>query len=354
LQLAALVEKKGQLDTSAILLTILDGRVDDFGYRFAGAQIDACFGKSDMSRQTSTLIAGHENKHKTFADLVADCLATQFYIYHNNSRFRLNIFTEEYDREIKLSISRYLDEQLGDRYAYCFEAEWRPFIGIPVGGEIKVGRRAPASAFVEKATITMPYENVITREWVEAEIREELERIDGDIADYDSGKINKTVFKERVKQRLFNATEEAIEKIAEKAVEELFKQVLKQNLSLSQLDEMRAVEGSAVFLGDELILNYNSSREVNEVAGAIAASPDSDANEQLKHYLKSRISAELDPLIKEQVKKLLDRALDKAADKAVSAVDRALALKEQFLDQLFARLNLSRAEVSLAIWDRRQ
>ncbi len=355
LQAISLIDKKGQLDSSSILLTILNCKVDNFGYRFAGTQMDAITGmeRSDLYRKTTTMIAGRENKHKTFADLTAECLAAQFYIYGNSSRLRLNIFTEEYDREIKGLLAGYLDRQLGDRYSYCFEAKWRPFIGIPAGGEIKAGERPPASAFVEKAMITMPYENVITREWAEAEINEELRKIDGDVADYDAERINKTVFKERVKQRLCNATEKIVEKIADRAVEELFRQTLKQNLGLSQFDELRGVESNPVFLGDELISNYNSSVDSNEVAKAIAASAGGDANEQLKSYLKTRIKADLDPLIKEQVKKLLDRVIDRAADKTVSAVDRALALKEHFLDELFARLNLSRAEVSLAIWDRR-
>jgi hypothetical protein len=347
LQLLALIEKKSQVDASAILLTILNAKSDDFRYRFAGTQLTA-LDSSSLIKQTSTLIAGRENKHKTFADLSAECLASQFYIYQGNSKFRLNIFTQECDVEIKRLISSYLDEQLGDRYFYCFEAKWRPFIGLPVGGEIKIGERIPSlqSIYMEKTTITMPYENVITREWVEKEINEELEKIDGDLADYDAGRINKTVFKERVKKRLFNATALAVERIAERILKELLK-MLKQNLTftLSEFEEL-------IFQGDELISNYQSSIEVNEVVKTIANASGSDLNEQLENYLKTSVKA-FSPLIEQEMERALDKALDKAADKTVSQIDRALALKERLLDELFARLSLSKAEISLAIWDRR-
>ncbi len=336
LQLLALIDKKSQADASAILLTFLNAKIDDFRYRFAGSQLSALDGSS-LIKQTSFLIAGRENKHKTFADLCAECLASQFYIYQGDDKFRLNIFTQECDAEIESLISNYLNKQLGDRYFYCFEAKWRPLIGVPLGGEIKVGEGIPPlqSIYVEKATITMPYENFITKEGVEKEINEELEKIDRDLADYDAGRINKTVFKERVKQRLFNA----LERITERILDELFKQMLKQNLTLPQLEEMP--------IDDELKLNY--SMEVNEVVKAIANTSGSNLNEQLENYCKTRVIAELSPLINLE----LDRALDKVTDKTVSLADRALGLKERFLNELFARLSLSKAEISLAIWDRR-
>lgn len=346
LQLLALIEKKSQVDTSAILLTILNAKIDDFKYKFAGTQLSA-LDRSSLINQTSFLIAGRENKHKTYADLCAECLASQFYIYRGGDKFRLNIFTQKCDDEIKRLISSYLNKQLGDRYFYCFEAKWRPLIGMPLGGEIKVGESIPMlqSIYVEKATITMPYENIITREWVEKEINEELEKIDGDLADYDAGRINKTVFKERVKQRLFNATAIALERIAEKVLEELMKQMLKENLTLSELEEL-------IFIGNEFTSNYQSSIEINEVAKAIANTSGSDLSEQFENYFKAKIK-ELSPWIELEVERAFDNVLDKASDKTVSLIDRTLALKERFLNELFARLSLSKAEVSLAIWDRR-
>lgn len=336
LQLIALIERKNQADASAILLTILNAKIDDFKYRFAGSQLSA-FDGSSLIKQTSFLFAGRENKHKTYADLCAECLASQFYIYRGKDKFRLNILTLECEAEIKRLISSYLDRQLGDRYSYCFEAKWRPFIGIPLGGEIKVGEDIPSlqSIYVEKATITMPFENVITREYIESVINEELEKIDNDLADYDAGRINRTIFKERVKQRLLNATAIALMKITEKIQEELMKQMLKQNITLAEFEELQ-------------VINYELRlREIDKAVKAIDALGE-DWEEQLGNYFKAMVKAELNSIQLE-----IDKIIDKAVDKTVSIADRALALKEQFLDELFTRLSLSKAEVSIAIWDRR-
>src|SRR3989337_2462405 len=70
-QIKTAIQSKNQKESSGMLLTLLNGRVDEFEYSVAGDQMDALAGQFNDSQiylSVKKSIAGKELKHRTFAD----------------------------------------------------------------------------------------------------------------------------------------------------------------------------------------------------------------------------------------------------------------------------------------------
>jgi len=144
------------------LLAIMNSRADENEYRFAGSQIEDFFagiGQDsllDDDQIIGTLVTsmlGKEQLHKTYADLLAENLASQLQVF----TFRMNMFTDEYDQYLKQGITSVLNSTLGERYQYNLTATWHPIEGVPFGGEFYVGQHPPQKdTHVAQAYITMP------------------------------------------------------------------------------------------------------------------------------------------------------------------------------------------------------
>ena len=91
-QIKSALESKSQESSGDILLTLLNGRIDEFEYIVAGQQLDALAGRFNNSSVFTTgkkIIAGKELKHKTFSDISAENVAAQWVIYYNGTRTQL-------------------------------------------------------------------------------------------------------------------------------------------------------------------------------------------------------------------------------------------------------------------------
>jgi competence protein ComGC len=89
IQVRSVIDSKSQSQSSRILTTILNGRMDEFEYTPAGEQLDAIAGPvndSSIYIAGKKLILGRELKHKAFADIAAEDAAAQWVIYHNGQR----------------------------------------------------------------------------------------------------------------------------------------------------------------------------------------------------------------------------------------------------------------------------
>jgi len=85
-QLMALHDTSAAEHNSQVLLSLQNGRVDDFSYAVAGAQMDYLVNEtlgpdavdSGIYLTGKKLVAGREINHKTFADLASESVASQF------------------------------------------------------------------------------------------------------------------------------------------------------------------------------------------------------------------------------------------------------------------------------------
>ena len=121
IQVRSVIDSKSQSQSSLMLTTILNGRVDEFEYTPAGEQLDTIaepLNGSSVYVVGKKLILGRELRHKVFSDLAAEDAAAQWVIYHNGQRIQLNILLTNYTSSLDSEMKEYLDRQLGDRYSY--------------------------------------------------------------------------------------------------------------------------------------------------------------------------------------------------------------------------------------------
>lgn len=148
------------------LHTFLVSRPDLFQYRFCAGLIDDVAESIGINTSSEGLYASitewtlaHEQRHKTYAALLAENLGCQFLLpFSFFGMNRLNIFTTDYDRQLHSETEQFFSSFLGDKYHYNFTTWWHPIKGISFGGSFSVGEHPPAKdCYVAQHRIIMPY-----------------------------------------------------------------------------------------------------------------------------------------------------------------------------------------------------
>jgi len=142
-----------------------------FQYRFGGTLLDSLAGRLGIDNTSEGLYAtlskwvlGHEQRHKTYAALIAEDLGSQFQlpICILGTR-RFNIFTEEYTQQLHKEIEEFFSSYLGDKYRYNLSASWHPIKGVSFGGDLFIGESPPQrDCYVAHSDIMMPYTPKLT------------------------------------------------------------------------------------------------------------------------------------------------------------------------------------------------
>jgi hypothetical protein len=153
------------------LRTFLVTRPDIFSYRFCGSLIDDVAGNLDIDNSSHGLygcltawLLAHEQRHKTYATLLAEKLGCEFRLpFSVFGTNRLNIFTDDYDRQLKNETNSFFSSLFGDKYHYNLSAWWHPIKGISFGGEFSIGEQPPTKdCYVARSLIMMPYLPVLS------------------------------------------------------------------------------------------------------------------------------------------------------------------------------------------------
>jgi hypothetical protein len=147
-------------DTDTLLLSsILNSRSDEAGYTYRPGEIvglNLSLPPGSMLRDAEETLYERQQKHRTFADLVAEDLILGIAVSENGSKTYLNPMAKMHRPMTEDAIGNYLDTRIGGRYHYRFEAHWYPVRGYSTGSDIEIGRPAPADAFRQKARISLP------------------------------------------------------------------------------------------------------------------------------------------------------------------------------------------------------
>lgn len=179
-----LIDKHREEIVDDALHTYLVSRSDLFHYRFCGTLLDSLAERIGINitdhglyRVLTDWFLAHEQHHKTYATLLSENLGCQFLVpFRINGLNRINIFTQEYDRELQNDTKQFFLKYLGDKYRFNFSAWWHPIKVIPYGGGFWVGERPPKKdCYVSHRILMMPYTPVIcfqnqtiilTKHWV--------------------------------------------------------------------------------------------------------------------------------------------------------------------------------------------
>jgi len=350
-QLAALHDTSAAEHNSQVLLSLQNGRVDDFSYAVAGAQMDYLVNEtlgpdavdSGIYLAGKELVAGREIKHKTFADLASESVASQFTIYHDGRSVRLNLLTDEYRANLDAQMQDYLDMQIGERYNYNVSVVWRPFRDVPIGGETHVGRPVPDTAYVESTWITMPYHTEFTRYHVEELIDGELEAVGLDLENASE------VPREETEELIAGHINDAINRTVDDAVGTIVEMTVEDTIERAQTAINQQV--------DNVVPGNNSGISgiiIDEVLAELRNDPAFIEDASLE--LSGQITEYMQEVAREEVHAVTAGEVDALAsditDQYVSNAATVEEIKGEVLDYVFARIDISRARMTLALWDR--
>lgn len=347
-QIKSAIESKNQKHSSQVLLTLLNGRIDEFEYTVAGEQMDAAAGypvnNSSVYLEAKRLIAGHELKHRTFADLAAENAATQWTIYHNGKKIRLNFLMNDYSGSLDDILERYLEEQIGDRYYYNFTVVWHPFTGVPIGGDVSIGEQTPKNAYTESTFITMPYHVNFTRERVEG-IMNSSSNGSNISAAFDELKKNGTN-RTLVEEMISNEVKELINRTAEEIVADIVVSALEPVLDRGRSTMNKQVDN--LLPNGSILLNTGINNRINTTLREQNASSNGTMAAKLTLYLQETAKHEIHEKNGDEIRILVTELTDLYVNGAITIT----GMRERIVEEVFSRISVSRAQVTLSVWER--
>ncbi|MCD4810076.1 MAG: hypothetical protein K8R06_00680, partial [Methanosarcinales archaeon] len=230
-----------------------------------------------------------------------------------------------------------------DRYNYNVSVVWRPFRDVPIGGETHMGRPVPDTAYVESSWITMPYHTEFTRYYVENLINGELKAIGLDLANAS------VVPREKTEELIAGHINDAINRTVDDAVGTIVEMTIEQTIERAQTAINQQV--------DNVVPGNNSGISdiiIDEVLAELRNDPAFIENASLE--LSEQITEYMQEVAREEVHAVIDGDVDALAsditDQCVSNAATVEEAKGEVLDYVFARIDISRARMTLALWDR--
>lgn len=351
-QINSALSSKNQDNSGDTLLTLLNGRVDDFEYTVAGDQMDdlaGAYNNSSVYIAGKKIIAGKELKHKTFSDIAAENAAGQWVIYYNGTRTQLNFMMTNYTNSSRNIMKDYLDTQIGDRYSYNFIVIWRPFMNVPIGGNIDIGEPVPHNAYVESAYISMPYHIGFSRDQVEEIIDEK----------FNNSKLGNLTFaldeiktNETARVALENEISDTINDAINETVNGSIDLVVDEKLGLMLDDGMNKMIGDAnnLLMGTGDLLGQELNDRINNTLDAQNASINGTMSDKLKNYLKIAAREEIQSASDEEIRSFTTELVDMYVNNAMTTDE----VKDRILTEVFSRVNINRAQATLSIWEKRK
>ncbi|MCD4703464.1 MAG: hypothetical protein K8R64_04100 [Methanosarcinaceae archaeon] len=148
-----------------LLETLLNGKIDDFGYTLSPTTIiNLSMPNSSIATDATDAVLGKHQHHRTLSDLIAEDMLLGLSVVGNNSYTPINPMAEEHGTQTRDAIRSYLDSTIGRRYDYRFETRWVPFNGFPLESRIVVGNVPLPDAIRQSAMITLPLAHRVSRD----------------------------------------------------------------------------------------------------------------------------------------------------------------------------------------------
>ncbi len=349
-QIKTAIESKNQKISSETLLTLLNGRADGFDYAVAGDQMDAMAGPlngSSVYLTAKKMIAGKESNHRTFADLAAENAVSQWVIYHNGKRIQFNFLLTNYTDSLDSTLESYLGSQIGDRYDYNFTVVWRPFVGVPIGGDVRIGDTLPKNTYAESTYITTPYHLNFTRKKVEGIIDESFKTSFGNISDIfaelKKNGTNRTLIEEEIIVGIWGSINETIDE----AVAEMVASTIEPMLDEAKGKLIEQVARSLPAANDSLTKEIND--RINKTLESEGAEIKDSLTASLTSYMQEIAKQEVRELAGDEIKSFVTHLVDMYVSNAIEIEE----VKDRILTEVFSRISINRAQVTLSIWERR-
>jgi hypothetical protein len=140
-----------------LLESLLSCKLEDFEYEISPLEaLNISTPENSVVKNSSHTLFGKEQKHRTFADLIAEYLALSLSISNNDSLVFLNPLAADYSSRNVEAISAYMDQKAAERFSYRFEAYWCPLEVFPVQSKLIIGEEPPVNAIRQSTKLSMP------------------------------------------------------------------------------------------------------------------------------------------------------------------------------------------------------
>jgi hypothetical protein len=382
------IDKHRENVADEVLNTFLVSRVDKLSYTVGGDIIDDIAGSIGIDNSSDGLyrsilnwLLAREQLHKTFSNLISENLGCQirlpFSTFGDN---RFNIFTADYDQQLKKNIKAFLDSYIGDKYDYNFTAVWHPIKGVKLGGEINIGPSAPSKdCYVSKSNIIMPYKPTttingtkinFTRYWFEEEVLKKISIVDNItmvIHDYNAGfhpyenRSNASIaIKENITVLLYGFLVDGIYKDEEQLFPGVASATIEYSLSnLRDAFDSFSESTMDMIIGEAFGFVDNFFVSVSGVKNTVADALTDKINDTIKDIIGDGFGSllegfdYLDIYIKSEVKKMLDFIVLEYVESFIDFIFEerdAVDIYNFVACWLFDRISLNKAEVRLTIW----
>lgn len=348
-QIKSALESKNQENSGDILLTLLNGRIDEYEYIVAGQQLDALAGRFNNSSVYITgkkVIAGKELKHKTFSDIAAENTAVQWVIYYNGTRTQLNFMMTNNSNSSRNIMNNYLYRQIGDRYNYNFTVLWRPFTNVPIGGNLDIGEPVPDNAYVESVYITMPYHIGLSRKQVE-------DIIDNNFNGSKFGNFSFTLEElknnENIRNEIEASISNGINETINDTIDDSIDMIVDEKLG-PVLDEARnkmIEDANGLVMDSDIRFDKEINDEINDTLDSASANFAGTMAEKLKIYLKKAAKEEIQESSGVEIRSFTTELADMYVNNAITIVEA----KDRIIMEVFSRVNINRAQATLSLWE---
>ena len=379
------IEREGSESADESLIVLLSLTPKEFNYTLAKETIDGVMNKAGISSQGDlgkaifNWLLGIKQYHKSYGELIAEDLASQFLLSLGGEDYRMNILTQDFDKRLKENISKELNKILEGKYKFNLTAKWNPIIGMPFGGKLQVGGAPPQTAYVSKTFISLPFSPIINingvevhlnRNWIKEKIKDA--EVLGEIYDL-IDKIPSTdaeweKFKKHLEENLTELIYEFLfTGIMSPDGNVLLPGIFSVSLHLIFEEIIGYIENSQTFNSFVSSLNnmFGENRNVidylinlilDEVYNALGLQPQGENIDEklegligaLVNYIVSSLkNSEFGEILKEYISDFVDYIVE-MIKKGGEVIKEA---KNMIDDWLLNRISISRAEISLAIWE---
>ena len=349
-QIKAAIESKNQKLSSETLLTLLNGRVNEFEYAVAGDQMDVIaghFNNSSVYLTARKLIAGKESNHRIFADLAAENAASQWIVYHDAKRIQFNFLLTNYTSALNSDLRSYLDGHIGDRYNYNFTVVWRPVVSAPIGGDVTLGDPVPGNTYAESAYITMPYHIDFTRNRVQGIIESSFNTTFGNTSktfeELKKNGSNRTLIEEEITRGI----RESINKTIDEAIAELVSSTFGPILDDSEGKMIEQVSNILPAGNDSL--SKEIIDRINSTLVAEGVNMNYTLSGSLIFYLQYVAKQEDNERTGDEIRSFATDLADLYVNDAANIEE----VEDRIRTEIFSRININRALVTLAVWEKR-
>ena len=379
------IEREGSESADESLIVLLSLTPKEFNYTLAKETIDGVMNKAGISSQGDlgkaifNWLLGIKQYHKSYGELIAEDLASQFLLSLGGKDYRMNILTQDFDKRLKENISKELNQILEGKYKFNLTAKWNPIIGMPFGGKLQVGGAPPQTAYVSKTFISLPFSPVINingvevhlnRNWIKEKIKDAgvlgeiydlIDKIPSTDAEWEK-------FKKHLEENLTELIYEFLfTGIMSPDGNVLLPGIFSVSLHLIFEEIIGYIENSRTFNSFVSSLNnmFGENRNVidylinlilDEVYNALGLQPQGENIDEklegligaLVNYIVSSLkNSEFGEILKEYISDFVDYIVE-MIKKGGEVIKEA---KNMIDDWLLNRISISRAEISLAIWE---